>query len=184
MKQETIKTILENKKLVVNGVGIKLTNEQLKQFEGLVGKPKHKMSIPNKGEIYFTVQYDCEDGYHVERVTWNDDIVDNAHLKNNNCYIDFELAEQVAMDLNLQDKLRQFTYENGWKDEWLFDTKLSKFCIDYNVQFKDWHVETIYKTFKPNEVYFVDRNTCEKAIEEIVKPFCKENPKYRFNKGE
>ncbi len=181
MKQETIKTILENKKLVVNGIDIALTDEQLEQLESLVEKPKHKMSNPNKGEVYFIVEYDCEDGYHVERVTWNDDIVDNAHLKNNNCYIDFELAEQVAMDRNLQDKLRKFTYENGWKDEWLFDTNVIKYYVTYN---NEWTFTGNIGYIQTNEVYFKDRNICEKAIEEIVKPFCKENPKYRFNRGE
>ncbi len=184
MKQEIIKSILENKKWLVNGIEIPLTKEQLAKLKGLIKKPIGKMDRPSLGEYYFVIAYSVQLGHYVAKIKYRNDLVDNQYFNYGNCYLDEELAEQIAMDRNLTDKLRQFSYDNGWQDEYLFDLSMNKYSIFFNIRYKNWDIMTSGDAICPDKVYFKDIPTCEKAIKEIIKPFCKENPTYRFNKGE
>ena len=187
MKKETIKKILKEKKWIVNGIDIPLTDEQLKQFESLIEKPRHKMSKPTLLQKYYIIDYHSDKGYFVREFTWENEEIDIRYFENGNCYLDKELATQVAMDLNLIDRLRKFSYENGWKDKYLLDANKEKFKLIFICEEDErkWFAVNQFTYISPMDVYFVSREVTVDAIKEIVEPFCKENPTYRFNiKGE
>lgn len=184
MNQQTIKKILKDKKWVVNGVEIPLTDLQLKQFESLVEKPKHKhkMSKPILGQQYCIVDYSSVDGHYVRQLgPWNNDQIDCGHFGNGNCYVDTDLSEQVAMNLNLTAKLRKFTYDNGWNDKYLLDGSKKKYRLLFDCENKRWYLNNEFTFISYNEVYFETKELSLQAIKEIVIPFCKENPTYIFN---
>ncbi len=183
MKQGQIKQIeriLEDKKVKIHRVEIDLTEEQLQKLQQLV-EHKYKYPFARVGhwEKYYSISVFAGKFEVIEYVE-NHIERDIERFSNGNYYNDKEFADQVAMDLNLQQKLRQFTYENGWSEElWEIDD-LSKFYIVFTGYDKCWRVACSDYHQNPFAIYFKEYKTAELAIEEVVKPFCKENPNYRF----
>ena len=113
-----IKSIIENKKIKTFGVEIPLTDEQLKEFEKMV-KPKYKSPYERVavGECYYYLDFDSINGFYIKRDIEFYDYYDNTRFENGNYYNDENFTKQIAMELNLQQKLRKFTYDNGWSEE-------------------------------------------------------------------
>ena len=181
MKQGQIKQIeriLEDKKVKMMGVEIELTKEQVKEFEKMI-KPKNPYERVGVNEEYYSLELRRGESYIVNHTYYND-VCSKEYYANCNHISNKNFAEQVAMDLNLQQMLRKFTYENGWSEElWEIDD-LSKFYIVFTGYDKCWRVACSDYHQNPFAVYFKEYKTAELAIEEVVKPFCKENPNYRF----
>ena len=182
MKQGRIKNIeniLKNKKIKTHGVEIDLTEEQLQKLEKLV-EPKHPFKRVDKGENYYFVEPYVDGVFSSLKLTENYNELGDMKFNNGNYYNNKEFAEQVAMDLNLQQKLRKFTYENGWSDELWEDTNTIKYSVFFDWLFKNWCFGTTLVNRNLFDVYFKDAEVARRAIEEVVKPFCQENPNYRF----
>ena len=183
MNKEQIKQIeriLEDKKVKMYGVEIDLTEEQLQKLQQLV-EPKHPFKRVDKGENYYFVEPYVDGVFSSLKLTENYNELGDMKFNNGNYYNNKEFAEQVAMDLNLQQRLRKFTYENGWNDEFWEDDDVSKVAILFDVRKKSWGYLGD-RTAKQGlfGVYFKGFEVAKRAMEEIVEPFCKENPNYRF----
>ena len=184
MKQGRIKNIeniLKNKKIKTHGVEIDLTEEQLQKLQQLV-EPKYKHPFERVGhwEKYYSISVFAGKFEVIEYVE-NHIERDVERFSNGNYYNNKGFAEQVAMDMNLQQRLRKFTYENGWSDEFWEDENISKVTILFDTRNKSWY----YLGDRTGQqglfgVYFKDFEVAKRAMEEIVEPFCKENPNYRF----
>ena len=116
MKQGQIKQIeriLEDKKVKIHRVEIDLTEEQLKKLQQLV---EHKYKYPFKRvghwEKYYSISVFAGKFEVIEYVE-NHIERDVERFSNGNYYNNKGFAEQVAMDMNLQQRLRKFTYENS-----------------------------------------------------------------------
>ena len=184
MKQGRIKNIeniSKNKKIKTHGVEIDLTEEQLQKLQQLV-EPKYKnpfARVKNE-EHYYTIIKNYSGEYKVDMRTECHVCVDNDHFNSGNYYNNKGFAEQVAMDMNLQQKLRKFVYENsGGKELWKCKD-VGKYYIALDADFNKWIWRLEWFERNPFQVYFKDLETVERAIEEVVRPFCKENPNYRF----
>ena len=79
---------------------------------------KHPFERVDEGEEYYYI--DVFNG-NFKGIKYEEDYFDsdNEKFESGNYYNNKKIAEQVAMDLNLQQRLRNFTYENGWSDELL-----------------------------------------------------------------
>ena len=183
MNKEQIKfveSILKSKEVKIQGVKIDLTEEQLQKLQQLV-VPKYNNPFErvDKGEKYYSIGVFSEEFVvfentekHIER--------DVERFSNGNYYNNKGFAEQVAMDMNLQQKLRKFVYENsGGKELWKCKD-VGKYYIALDADFNKWIWRLEWFERNPFQVYFKDLETVERAIEEVVRPFCKENPNYRF----
>ena len=183
MKQGQIKfieSILKSKKVKIQGVKIDLTDEQLQKLQQLV-EPKYKNPFErvNQWEYYYSIDV-FDRKFEVVEYIQRHSGGDNSGFINDNYYNDKEFAEQVALDLNLQQRLRKFSYENGWRDELWEDTNTIKYSVFFDWLFKNWCFGTTLVNRNLFDVYFKDAEVARRAIEEVVKPFCKENPNYRF----
>ena len=169
--------------IIINGKKAELTKEQL---EKLGIKPKrnnpfdraeHSMNyyIPsNDGKVLPT----RETGGYFDNLVY-----DNAFYFNDKAF-----AEQVALHQLLYRKLLKYSWDNEAEDvEWdkaedvEWHNSNRHFCIVKNkyayVQFRT-EVENRVKT--QGVVYFSKREIAEKAIGDVVKPFVKEHPNFRW----
>ena len=182
MNKEQIKfveSILKSKEVKIQGVKIDLTEEQLQKLQQLV-VPKYNNPFErvDKGEKYYSIGVFSEEFVVFENTEKHIE-TDIERFKSGNYYNNKGFAEQVAMDMNLQQRLRKFTYENGWSDD-LWGQIENKYSVVFDVGSKVWTVQSnVYSHFL-FAIYFKDIGVAIRAIEEVVRPFCKENPNYRF----
>lgn len=183
MNKEQIKfveSILKSKEVKIHGVEIDLTEEQLQKLQQLV-EPKYKNPFARvgEGEKYYYIS-ELSGKFEVIEYVENHIERDVERFSNGNYYNNKGFAEQVAMDMNLQQKLRKFVYENsGGKELWKCKD-VGKYYIALDADFNRWIWRLEWFERNPFQVYFKDLETVERAIEEVVRPFCKENPNYRF----
>ncbi len=175
-----IETIVKNKKIKAFGVDIELTDEQIREFEKMI-EPKYKNPYERVGleEEYYVILKPYGSDFKVITYIERNDNTDNNYYNSGNYYNNREVAEQVAMELNLQQKLRKFTYDNGWSDELWEVTCKPKYFVYLNA---DSNVFEIYTDFcvKGQEVYFKTEGIAQRAIDEIIIPFMKENPTFKW----
>lgn len=178
-KFKDIETIVKNKKIKAFGIDIELTEEHLKKFEKLLSlKYKNPYERADKGEKYCVIVSNYFGKFFPIITVEEGNDADTIRFETGNYYNNEEFTEQVVMELKLQEKLRRFTYENGWsedrwKDEYAkwyiyIDTFDGKFSTEY----------TFY--FKEKKVYFDTEEIAQRAINEIIIPFMKENPNFKW----
>lgn len=105
--------------------------------------------------------------------------MNRLHYTNANYFSDESFAKKVAAEQTLTNLLRKYTYEHGWSDDlwdgcdWyyrIFYTRIdSKFDVDDN---KNW--------ITVGAIYFIDKQTAQNAIQEVVIPFVKEHPELGY----
>ena len=179
-----IKSIIDNRTVKHFGVEIPLTDEQLKEFEKMI-KPKYKNPyerVKNE-EHYYTIIKNYSGEYKVDMRTECHVCVDNDHFNSGNYYNDKEFAEQVAMELNLQQKLRKFTYDNGWSEELWEDDNVEKFYVYFYTSHRAFNSRfkiSSFKTCNTGQVYYISNEIARRAIDEIIVPFMKENPTFKW----
>lgn len=175
-----IESILESEEVEIQGVKIKLKEEQLQKSQQLIkSEYKHPFERVNEGEYYYSVVMTggrFRPFMSIEKFT----NLDNERFEHGNYYNNKELVEQVTMDMNLQQKLRKFVYENsGGKELWKCKDA-GKYYIALDADFNKWIWRMEWFERNPFQVYFKDLETVERAIEEVVRPFCKKHSNYRF----
>ncbi len=101
------------------------------------------------------------------------DVVDNSRFEKGNYYKNKEFAEQVAMGMNLEQRLRKFTYENGWSDKLWEDEFINKWYIAYDYHDCEFGVKSSRLFKQQGTIYFVSEEVAQRAIDEIIKPLNK-----------
>ena len=153
---------------VINGKKIELTEKQIKALGFEIRKPLFER-VTDGGPYYFISCYGDIDADSRE----DDRLFDNVNYFNDEYF-----ANQVALHQLLYRKLLKFAYDNGYEDrEWgtnhehcriYYDTASDIFDIDIN------------DAFKSQGVYFSTREGAKRAIEEVIKPFIKEHPEFKW----
>ncbi len=159
--------------LIIEGIKVPLTDEQVAMIKGtgaLKSKEKSPFSRVEENDPYWLIDIDgritqtYEHGYEA----------DNAQFFCANYCSDKELIEERAIREELSRLLWRFSMENGSKDiDWEDISQLKyRICIDFTDKLIKWKViqNTYCKSL--NEVYFVDEDTAQRAIREVVEPFC------------
>ena len=175
-----IKSIIDNRTVKHFGVEIPLTDEQLKEFEKMVN-PKYKNPYERvkKGECYYTIDTLPTGEFVVVNQKEEGKPFDDVCFANGNYYNNREFANQIAMELNLQRKLRKFTYNNGWSEELWENDENKKWYIRFNIGENCFEVDWV-KRHKEKQIYYVSAEIARRAIDEIILPFMKENPSFKW----
>lgn len=159
---------------MLNGKRIELTQEQI---ETLVGKKEKDPFDVRPGDDYYSingtgvVQYD----HYSEGC-----IVTKARLDNANACTDAELMRQRALHETLNRLLWRYSMQHGGREIGTVEG-VWKGAIEHFHSTNEYRAYTMSSDMVvPGEVYFIDRETAEAAIEEIVKPFMEKHPEFRW----
>ena len=159
--------------ICINGKKVELTEEQLKQL-GIEVPKGNFFERAKLGETYYWIS-GCG---RVDTVHENDDRFDDMYFLNGNYCTNKSLMEQRALHETLNRLLWRYSMEHdGDKIKW---GNRTWFKVSYDHEDNEFVVECndIYETL--GAVFFCTRETAERAIEEIVKPFLAEHPGFKF----
>lgn len=158
--------------IVINGKRAELTEEQLKQL-GIEIKKPNPFERTRYGGMYFSID---ADGTVFSRADLNGSFIDDLYDVANYC-TDKAIMEQRALHETLHRLLWRYSMEHeGDKIDWSINGKF-KYAIK-------WY-EGKYEVTPGNVkllgiIYFYSREIAEAAIKEIVEPFMKEHPEFKF----
>lgn len=184
-EEKSAKNILqkENKKmkeikLTIDGKEVQLTDEQLRML--LVEKEekrKNPFEEPRLSQdYYFTNECGIGKYFYYDK---ND--YDYGKLRNAaNVFTDETFTEQVALHQLLYRRLLKFAYDNECEDSQIWGGNgIEHWHIVYDFAecafYADWA-----SAFKHNDVYFSTKEDAKRAIKEVVEPFMKEHPEFKW----
>lgn len=164
---------MSNNYIVINGKRTELTDEQLKLLR--IGTRKNPFERVAAGDGYYFISYFGDvDGY-----TQANDCEDDALFNNSNYFNDKQFANQVALHQLLYRKLLKFAYDNGCEDNQEWNKTNRHYYISYNIDEQRFYAD-VAGSFKHNDVWFCSRKSAKRAIEEVVEPFMKEHPEFKW----
>ena len=71
----------------------------------------------------------------------------------------------------------KFAYDNGCEDNQTWNKINCHYYIGYNTNDDRFYAD-VTAAFKHNDVWFSSRDSANRAIEEVIKPFMKEHPEF------
>lgn len=163
-------------KLTIDGKEVQLTDEQLKALGvDMKATRKNPFELVNTGHTYYFInEYD-----DIESYTQTDDVDDCALFAGCNYFNDEAFAHQVALHQLLYRKLSKFAYDNDCEDTAEWDGDAFHYTVLYDRR-SNVFVTDFYLTFKTVGVYFNSVEAAEHAIKEVVEPFMKEHPEFKW----
>ena len=156
---------------VINGKHITLTDEQVKTLG--VETRKNPFERVVTGDEYYTIT-----GYdNTVEFTEDGNDADQSLYDAGNYFNDESFAKQVALRQLLYRKLLKFAYDNGYEDNQTWNKVNCHYYIGYNINDCRFYAD-VTSAFKHNDVWFSSRDSANRAIEEVIKPFMKEHPDF------
>ena len=160
-------------KLTIDGKEIQLTDEQLKML-GIEVKKNPFDRVSGDDKYYYAIV----SGDVLRRVDINDK-TDRRLYNTINYFNDKTFAEQVALHQLLYRKLLKFSYDNGYEDTEEWNGGNEHWAIRYNSYRNEFRL--YYQDgYKAHEVYFSSEEGAKRAIKEVVEPFMKEHPEFKW----
>lgn len=157
--------------ICINGKKAELTEEQMKALG--IELPKVNPFERVEGEMYFVIDTigDVAEEYD------DDYEEDQRHFNTANYCTDYKLMEQRALHETLNRLLWRYSMEHdGDKIDWNNDEY--KYYIYYSRYNERWAISS---SDEWNSVtYFYTEEIAENAIEEIIEPFMKAHPDFKF----
>lgn len=161
-------------KLTIDGKEVQLTEEQLRSL-GIEIEEKRKNPFDRVNDTYFCITSDNKISSHTD----DDGTYDRSLYNIVNYFNDKALARQVALHQLLYRKLLKFAYDNGFEDTKKWESYNRHWRIYYDHINNDFTI--IEDTSAQNQcVYFSTGVGAKRAIEEVVKPFVKEHPEFKW----
>ena len=165
---------VNNNYISINGKKIPLTNEQVEQIKNAgVVKDNPFERVAKKMNHYY-----INFAGIVESVMDDYDIDDDACYQNANYCTDKKLMEQRALHETLSRLLWRFSMTHGGDEIDWSDTDSYRYIIFYNHCIKSFGVAGHQSWQYASDCYFLDRQTAEQAIKEIVMPFTEQYPEF------
>lgn len=155
---------------VINGKRIELTDEQVKAL-GIERKN------PFERVERYAKCYCINSSNIVESSLDTHSVVDNNRYEVANYFNDKDFANQVSLHQLLYRKLLKFAYDNECEDNQTWNKVNCHYYIGYNIN-EDRFYADVKLAFKHNDVWFSSRDSANRAIEEVVKPFIAEHPEF------
>ena len=160
-----------------------LTEKEREKFFKLVEKSKKKPLNPfervDKNKNYYCVSYDSRVDTCEEHNNWTDNKSFNCH----NYFNNKEFAERQALRELLNRKLMKFSYENGGADI-KYPPEGYTICVEYSKNTDEnsdkLKIGVNYSMTDILTPVFVSGEVAERAIDEVVKPFLKEHPDFKW----
>lgn len=162
--------------IVINGKRAELTKEQMCQLgiEVPKGNPFERSTRPND---YYYVGAKGD----VVQCTDVGDEWDNQIFNVANYCADKGIMEQRALHETLSRLLWRCSMKNGGSEIDWFDTHQPKWSIAcYPSKGERLDVNCSYEACRPGVIYFCTSEAAEAAIKEIVEPFMKEHPEFKW----
>lgn len=161
--------------IVINGKKTELTKEQLEKLGIKVPKKRNNpFDRADLDEDYFVVR---ENGTTGPRIEIFEDF-DDWHYDNINYFNNKEFAEQMSLKWLLYRKLLKYSYDNDAKDsEW--NVKNEHYTIYYDTYSSQFFAYN-NNTCKTLGVWFSKKSVANNAIEDVIEPFMKEHPEFRW----
>lgn len=160
-------------KLIIDGKEVQLTDEQIKAL-GIETKRNPFDRVAVDDMYYFISHFGDVDGYRQAS-----DYEDDALFNNSNYFNDEQFANQVALHQLLYRKLLKFAYDNEFEDTAKWDNIERHFCVIYDGIIKNYVIWE-GNSNKHFTVYFSSEEGAKKAIKEVVEPFVKEHPEFKW----
>lgn len=167
-------TAMSENYIVINGKRAELTEKQLRQLGIKVGA-KNPMSRVAKRERYYCMSGTLIADYSIEE----NDPYDEKYFALGNYFNDKDFAVQMALHTQLYFLLTRFTYENGWDDALRDNVNVTKWYIVYSDDNKCFMLGFGFKT-RGFDVLFKTETIADRALHEVVEPFMKEHPEFRW----
>lgn len=162
--------------ICINGKKAELTEEQMKALGIDLPKAKSPFERANKKDSYYIInQYG-----HLENLHEAGDNLDNMAFNIANYCTDKTIMEQRALHETLNRLLWRYSMEHdGDKIDWNnFDQQ--KWFIFVDVSAGRMYVDNIRICVRPGSIYFHTPETAKNAIKEIIEPFMKAHPEFKW----
>lgn len=163
--------------IVINGKRAELTAEQLKQLGIEIQAPKgNPFKRADEGERYYCINGQGEVGNMIE---WYSPF-DAKHCSVANYCTDKTIMEQRALHETLSRLLWRYSMEHdGDKINWE-DNIEAKYVIYYKYCDNRLHIAPSWYCNNFGSTYFHKEQTAENAIKEIIEPFMKSHPNFKW----
>lgn len=160
--------------ICINGNKTELTEEQLKQL-GIELPKASPFARADKYKEYYIIDWLGKVGHCTELK----DNLDQMAFDSANYCTDRAILEQRALHETLNRLLWRYSMEHdGDKIDWVCVSQ-TKWYIYYNTRFKEWNSGMSHSTIGL-DMYFHTEEAANNAIEEIIKPFMKAHPEFKF----
>ena len=161
--------------ICINGKKVELTEEQMKALgiELPKGSPFERVE---KYETYYLVDHFSG----VSEVRDTRDGLDQKAFNNANYCTDKAIMEQRALHETLNRLLWRYSMEHdGDKIDWN-NYKTQKYYVGYNYGTSTYEVKRCWVLIGLGDIFFYSREIAENAIKEIVSPFVKAHPDFKW----
>lgn len=161
----------KNKRIKINikGTDFYFTKDQLETI--ILSKNGNNNNIfkrVNYGEIFF---YTSAFGTIEQSVEFNNKYCDILYELGNYSTNEIFLKKKKEQEI-LNQLLRKFTIENGWKDEFWYDLDMKKYYIVYSYKYQKYYIFEQKDNLRyVNEIYFINKQIAQRALNEIIIPF-------------
>ena len=152
--------------LVINGKRVDLTEEQIKKL-GLEIEKKSPFDRVDKYKEYWYINNRGYLEYYIDGRCHTDDGLFNTA----NYCTDKELMTARAKEEVLSRLLWRFSMENGGSEIDWENVAQYKYYIFHDKTNKNWAVNTRTYAKSIGDIYFIDREVAQRAMDEIAKPF-------------
>ena len=174
--------------ILFNDKKIDLTEEKLKEA-GITREQLKKLGIELNDGLEervllhhpYCVLFAGNGSFGAERLTDFHGLTDEKQWECGNYFSSVEDAEQAALLFNLQLRLMAFKRRNDpvRNVDWRMGSD-TKCCIVYEHDDKIFRLNNNQWRQILGCVYFSSENLAERAIKEVVEPYCKEHPEFKM----
>ena len=162
--------------ICINGKKAELTEEQMKALGIELPKKPSPFNRVHENESFYFIGSDGNVGVTRECYCG----FDNSCYRYGNYCTDKSLMEQRALHETLNRLLWRYSMEhNGDKIDW-HRVDQRKWWIFAEVDNGRFHTESSYTCYDYGRVYFYNCSTAQNAIEEVIKPFMKAHPDFKW----
>lgn len=162
--------------ICINGQRIDLTPETLSKINNAIHK-ELEVDIFNRqyNQLYYFIDMNGQIRSNLEK----NDSMDDVHYNMANYCTDASLMEQRSLHELLNRRLWRFAMTHGeTKNSW--NSSDAHWCIYYDINLNKYYINDFYVTIGPGIIYFSSEEVAKQAIEEIIKPFLKEYPNFKW----
>lgn len=155
----------------LNGIKIELTEEQIKEYEMKKYNPFERAKF---GDMYYCLGYDLKTfrtkDYRRER--------NDMHFAHGVYCTDAKLLEQHSYWMQLEQLLWKDAYIANKQEEFDFN-EIAFFTIEWSIIKKGWLIVNHSTTCCGGSPIYLNGNTANEAINNIVIPFCENYPDFK-----
>ena len=166
--------------ICINGKKAELTEEQMKAL-GIELPKANPFARTKPYEIFYYIDTLGNVDYSHDGGSCAAGSCDDKRFDAANYCTDKSIMEQRALHETLNRLLWRYSMEHdGDKIDWSSGVKQRKYNILYDDDQHKFEASWIYSIRNIGAVYFISQQVAEDAIKEVIKPFMKAHPEFKF----